>query len=390
LLAAQSRLSGNDTNPTLPTVVHLAIALAVIVLTEASIDVAMLKPVWIAGWAALAMIAAGVLRSRGFAETGYGILFGGYLYFLSVDLASASIRASGSVHPSFESWWAGALVALVPLLIGIGVDRHTTLEASEEGTAGPEGGTPGSQEGTAGGKDPEAPHGDTGPPSRFRGLAPPFAPSLLGLLLLGVYANAQLPAGFGYLVPAVVSLLLLHLADAFPARRLVIAAVAAVGALHIFFLSEGYIGTNIETAGIALLLFVVATLAVERGAQPRMSENPADTAVATPALMALVVLATATSMTAIYLWVFVGPTWATAGWSVVGGSILAAGFVFRASIYRRVGLVVLGVCIVRVFAVDTVGLSDTARIGAFLVLGLILVGIALLYTRYTAELKEWL
>ena len=50
----------------------------------------------------------------------------------------------------------------------------------------------------------------------------------------------------------------------------------------------------------------------------------------------------------------------------------------------------LVLCIVRVFAVDTVGLSDTARVGAFLILGLVLVGIALLYNRYTEELRSWL
>ena len=95
-------------------------------------------------------------------------------------------------------------------------------------------------------------------------------------------------------------------------------------------------------------------------------------------------------MAAIYQWEPIGSTWATAGWSLWGGAILAAGFALRSSSHRRVGLATLGICIVRVFTVDTVGLSDTARIGAFFVLGLILVGIALLYTRYSEELKSWL
>jgi uncharacterized membrane protein len=93
-------------------------------------------------------------------------------------------------------------------------------------------------------------------------------------------------------------------------------------------------------------------------------------------------------MTAIANSSLVGRIWTTAGWSVLGGSMMAAGFMLKSSVYRRVALGLLAICIVRVFAVDTVGLSDTARIGAFLVLGLILVGIALLYSRYSEELKK--
>ena len=70
--------------------------------------------------------------------------------------------------------------------------------------------------------------------------------------------------------------------------------------------------------------------------------------------------------------------------------MMAAGFILRSSIHRRVALGLLGICIVRVFVVDTVGLSDTARIGAFFMLGVVLVGIALLYTKYSEELKSWL
>ena len=57
---------------------------------------------------------------------------------------------------------------------------------------------------------------------------------------------------------------------------------------------------------------------------------------------------------------------------------------------RRVGLLVLASCLLRVFMVDTRSLSDTAQTAAFLVLGLCLVGAAWLYTRYSEELKNWL
>ncbi|MCH7532071.1 MAG: DUF2339 domain-containing protein [Gemmatimonadetes bacterium] len=53
-------------------------------------------------------------------------------------------------------------------------------------------------------------------------------------------------------------------------------------------------------------------------------------------------------------------------------------------------LVVLGACLLRVFVVDTRGLSDTAQTAAFLVLGLCLLGTGWLYSRYSEELKDWL
>jgi uncharacterized membrane protein len=69
---------------------------------------------------------------------------------------------------------------------------------------------------------------------------------------------------------------------------------------------------------------------------------------------------------------------------------MGAGFGLRSSTHRRVALAVLGVCLLRVFLVDTQGLSDTERTVAFFVLGLCMVGAAWLYSRYSAELKSWL
>ena len=232
--------------------------------------------------------------------------------------------------------------------------------------------------------------GPTEPRSRLDRLAVPFAPTLMGLLLLGVYAAAQGSVGFAYVTPAIVALLLVHAGDRIPAFHAVVAALAAAVCLHVFFLASSGTRTGIETALPHLLVFAIATLAIERGAGTRLTEPERDRRSSQPVLTGIVLLATGTAMTAIYLSVLVGPTWATAGWSLVGGSMMAAGFYFRAASYRRAGLVVLGVCLVRVFVVDTVGLSDTARIGAFFVLGLMLVGIALLYTRYSSELKDWL
>lgn len=133
----------------------------------------------------------------------------------------------------------------------------------------------------------------------------------------------------------------------------------------------------------------MVTLAVERGAFPAL-ETEQDRELWGPVLLGLVLVATLTGMVAVYTSDIMGAQWTTVGWSVWGGAIMTAAFLLRSAIHRRVALAVLVVCVVRVFAVDTVGLSDTARIGAFLILGLVLVGIALLYNRYSAELKSWL
>jgi uncharacterized membrane protein len=93
-------------------------------------------------------------------------------------------------------------------------------------------------------------------------------------------------------------------------------------------------------------------------------------------------------MAAIYESVELGAEWATAGWSVLGVTLMIAGFAWRSAIHRRVALFVLGACLVRVFVVDTRGLSDLERTIAFFVLGLCLVGAAWLYSRYQDELKD--
>ena len=69
---------------------------------------------------------------------------------------------------------------------------------------------------------------------------------------------------------------------------------------------------------------------------------------------------------------------------------MTMGFLLKSFRHRRVALAVLGACLLRVFLVDTRGLTDTVQTAAFLVLGLCLVGAACLYSRPSEELKDWL
>jgi uncharacterized membrane protein len=72
----------------------------------------------------------------------------------------------------------------------------------------------------------------------------------------------------------------------------------------------------------------------------------------------------------------------TIAWGLQGVSILAAGFPLRDRILRRSGLVLLLFCILKLFVYDLGYLDTLPRIFSFLVLGLILVGVSWVYTRF--------
>ena len=216
-----------------------------------------------------------------------------------------------------------------------------------------------------------------------------LASYFMSLTLLSAYMAAQLPYGWAYVAPTLLGVFVVSQATKWNLPGGVIAAVVAAAIGHAHLLATAVLRPDGPDGLVPLLVFVVATLALERLVTTRITEKW-DHEMRRHAMLLLVVLSTTTAMAAVYHSELLGSTWATAGWSVVGGAMMAAGFTLKSAVHRRVALAVLGLCVVRVFVVDTVGLSDTARIGAFLVLGLILVGIALLYTKFSEELKSWL
>ncbi len=104
----------------------------------------------------------------------------------------------------------------------------------------------------------------------------------------------------------------------------------------------------------------------------------------------LISMAAAVAMSAAYQSDLLGPRWATAGWSVVAALLMIFGFTLKSAVHRRVALAVFGASLVRVFVVDTKGLSDTTKTLAFFTLGVSLVAVAWLYARYASEFKKWL
>ncbi|MBI4832996.1 MAG: DUF2339 domain-containing protein [Candidatus Lindowbacteria bacterium] len=113
-------------------------------------------------------------------------------------------------------------------------------------------------------------------------------------------------------------------------------------------------------------------------------------AITQEARFVLIVAATAVIMTAIYHSALLGTRWTTAGWSLIGATLIGLGFALRSSSYRRTALVVFTLCLVRVFIVDTRHLSDAYKTLAFITLGLCLVAMAWLYSRFAEDIKKWL
>ncbi|HSH74820.1 MAG TPA: DUF2339 domain-containing protein [Longimicrobiales bacterium] len=337
---------------------YLAGALLIVQLTVLLIGRVYTAPVWIAVWATLVLGVSSLRNSRGLFISGYATLFGGYAVLLAAP-GAASLRYSDVAALTFATAWAGAVVVLAPLALAVGMDRR--LDQARDL------------------REKKKPWNVA--------LVLTFLPYLLGIVLVGGYASTHLSLGWAYAVPAVVGLALALGVPGLETPRAAAAVGIAMALMHLQFLGKNTANPALATALAPLLVASIATLGVERQIRARLGE---DRLTIDRGRAALVVLATLTAMTAVYRSDLVGIVWATAGWSVLAGAMMAAGFRLGSPIHRRVALGVLGVCLIRVFVFDTVGLSDAARIGAFLVLGMILVGIALLYTRHSERLKRWL
>jgi uncharacterized membrane protein len=80
----------------------------------------------------------------------------------------------------------------------------------------------------------------------------------------------------------------------------------------------------------------------------------------------------------------------TVAWGLQGVLLLALGFAGRERPLRLFGLVLLLVCILKVFFYDLRELEGLARIGSFIVLGLVLLGVSWVYTRFREPLRRYL
>jgi uncharacterized membrane protein len=80
----------------------------------------------------------------------------------------------------------------------------------------------------------------------------------------------------------------------------------------------------------------------------------------------------------------------TISWGAEGVALLAAGFAARDRVLRLSGLALLGWCIGKLFFWDLRNLDTLPRIVSFIVLGLLLVGVSWVYTRFKDQVSKLL
>jgi len=353
----------------------IAVAALVVAMTARAIGPEMEAPLWVATWTLFFGIAAQAVGSRSIGASSYTVLVVGYLTLLLGD-GIGLLRVQGTVHPALETWWAALYLIGVALAAAVALDRAVESESDPQNE----------QDGEGADDDEEVASVTDAGVAILTGV-----PYLLALTTTGTAGLALLGSGWGLVLPGLLAVLLIWYTDPLETPTAVPSAALWLGLAHLSVLDALALrmGGALDVVLWHVLAFSILTLVAERRtamwAEGRWEAQPL-----LLVSIALVVMPTLTAMTAIAGSNLTGGPWTTAGWSLLGGSMMAAGFVLRSSIHRRVALGLLGICIVRVFVVDTVGLSDTARIGAFFMLGVVLVGIALLYTKYSEELKSWL
>ncbi len=92
------------------------------------------------------------------------------------------------------------------------------------------------------------------------------------------------------------------------------------------------------------------------------------------------------AMVTAYFWVEASGKELTIWWSLEGLAAVALGFMLSERWARLAGLSLLSFCILKLFVYDLRGLEGMARILSFIVLGLVLVGVSWVYTRFKERL----
>jgi hypothetical protein len=98
----------------------------------------------------------------------------------------------------------------------------------------------------------------------------------------------------------------------------------------------------------------------------------------------------ATSLTTVLLYFESSGSMLTVAWGIEGVALLAAGFLLRDRLLRLPGLALLLGCILKLFVWDLRHLDTLPRIFSFIVLGLILVGVSWIYSRFREAVSRML
>ena len=98
----------------------------------------------------------------------------------------------------------------------------------------------------------------------------------------------------------------------------------------------------------------------------------------------------ATLLTTILLYYQSSGSMLTVAWGIEGVALLGAGFIARDRLLRLPGLGLLLGCILKLFVWDLRHLETLPRIFSFIALGLILVGVSWIYSRFREQVARYL
>jgi uncharacterized membrane protein len=179
---------------------------------------------------------------------------------------------------------------------------------------------------------------------------------------------------------------------------LIAVALLALGRRHqsCALAAAAFVQCCYTEAPVASSAIVIACLFVaqfvekpgDRHQRPRGAQTASWDACVSP--LRLYYLLLSTLMAAVVLYQNVSGSMLTVAWGLEGVALLAAGFPLRDRVLRLSGLALFGFCILKLFVWDLRHLDTLPRIFSFLVLGLILVGVSFVYTRFREHVARYL
>ncbi|MCB1032425.1 MAG: DUF2339 domain-containing protein, partial [Acidobacteria bacterium] len=146
---------------------------------------------------------------------------------------------------------------------------------------------------------------------------------------------------------------------------------------------------SLVTAGVMLLAELLLMERILAGQDP-MALSRKSPRLLSVQRWVLIVAAASQMMFALYLSRQLRATWTTAGWSVLALALMVLGFVWRSRAYRRVSLVIFSAALLRLFTFDMARLETRYLMLALLSVGVCLIAVSYLYTRYREEIRRWL
>jgi hypothetical protein len=142
-----------------------------------------------------------------------------------------------------------------------------------------------------------------------------------------------------------------------------------------------------STPVILAMLFVIGCLYVVSLAATRMERDAATTVERrADAMMSI----TASTLLIALIADELRASLITAVWGLQGLLLMVVGFATRERLLRLSGLVVLALCVFKLFLYDLSELEAIARIVSFVVLGLVLLGVSWVYTRFGEQIRKYL